>query len=179
MKHLSPASPPSFRPADSSMLLVERVASAHTPSARGLSTPRCDGTRVPYSATAGRGISPAPGDPVTGLLGSRVSGSLGLTARGLPSGTRVRRFLTRCALIALPKRPLREEPGFSLAAAGWTPPLLVLCSLRSHRASWTRSLQQVRPTFQAPIAPVCRSWIDHTPSQAATRALSASPDTRG
>jgi hypothetical protein len=103
-------------------------------------------------------VSPAPGDLLRGLLGSRVSGSQDLTVRWLPSGTRVRRFLFPVRAYSSARSSLAgSSGGFSLAAADWTTPLLVLCSLRSNRASWTKPPNE-RPTFQAPIACHVGCW---------------------
>ena len=50
--------------------------------------------------------SPAPGDLLRGLLGNRLmGGSLDLTVRGLPSGTRASAISVPGALFGFPLRP--------------------------------------------------------------------------
>ena len=103
-------------------------------------TPRiCDGTRVPTPATRGPQVA-APGDP-RGPPGEPCGLSGTSRSRGLPFGTRVRRFVSR-AILWLPAPPLigasrsHLDP---LKAGNGSPPLLALRHYRSARTSWISS----------------------------------------
>jgi hypothetical protein len=80
-------------------------------------------------------------------------------SRGLPSGTRVRRFVSRSGLWLLTPIPAcgehRDSTRANLAAGGLAG---ITAPQRSDRASWTRSLQTTRPAFQAPIACHVGCW---------------------
>ena len=136
---------------------------AHAQSvSRGNPREGATGTRVPYrqprslAAPGGRETSSGT---LAGPQGPRGPG-------GLPYGTRVRRFVSRCKL-------WRPVCTVGLEPCGRSParrPLLVLCRKRSQRASWISSHLALLPG--ADRLHVKHGCAFHVPSQQTTRASS-------
>ena len=108
-----------------------------------------------YSATAGLLSPRRPARASSESLAALMD----LTVRGLPFGTRVRRFVSR-AILWLHAPPHRWSFAIDLEplkAGSGSPPLLALHRYRSARASWISTPN--RASFQAPAPATSGCWI--------------------
>jgi hypothetical protein len=131
-----------------------------------------DGTRVPSQQPRG---CRQPQEAFRGASSGALAGSQGLAARGLPSGTRARRFSSLSALRDPPltARSTREDhrgTPYSLYRGRrlQRTTLLQHARRRSDRASWSSATQRWLPSRRRPLP---RKVLDpNAPSLAATGA---------